>query len=105
MIIEKINNCQHNNFLYRLSMQIAPNGAVMRIDNTATVNTVCPQANPIVKGIAPIAACTVALGVYAIMQNSFSCLVSLVFINDIATPNILKIKAPITYETPYNPEV
>lgn len=60
----------------------------MRIDNTATVNTVCPQASPMVKGIAPIAACTVALGVYAIMQNSFSFLVSLVFIKDIATTRL-----------------
>lgn len=80
-------------------MQIAPNGAVMRIDNTAAVNTVCPQANPIVKGIVPIAACTVALGVYAIMQNSFSCRVSLVFIKDIATPDILNAKAPIINKT------
>ena len=44
-------------------MQIAPKGAVMRMDKTATVNTVCPQLNPIERGIAPIAACTVALGV------------------------------------------
>ena len=86
-------------------MQIAPNGAVIRIDNTATVNTVCPQANPIVKGIVPIAACTVALGVYDIMQNSFSCFVSLVFIKDIATPSILNTKAPIISKTANIPEV
>ncbi len=35
----------------------------MRMDKTATVNTVCPQFSHIVRGIAPIAACTVALGV------------------------------------------
>ena len=70
-----------------------------------TVSTVCPQANPIVNGIAPIAACTVAFGVYAIMQNSFSCLVSVVFIKDIATPSILKAKAPITSKTANMPAV
>ena len=87
------------NRLYRLSMQIAPKGAVIRIDKTATANTVCPHLNPIVRGIAPIAAWTVAFGVYAIMQNHFSCFVSPVLNNDIATPDILNINVPTTNRT------
>ena len=55
-----------NNFLYELSTHIAPNGAVSKIDTTATVKTISPQSNPIAIGIVPMAACTVALGVYAI---------------------------------------
>ncbi len=43
-------------FLYRLSIQIAPRGAVIRIETTATVNTMFPQSSPIAKGIVPIAA-------------------------------------------------
>ena len=54
-----------NNFLYKLSIHIAPNGAVISIDITATVRTNSPHTNPIDKGIVPIAACTVAFGVYA----------------------------------------
>ena len=61
--LKKVYSCSFRSFLYRLSMQIAPKGAVMRMDKTATVNTICPQFSPIVSGIAPIAACTVALGV------------------------------------------
>lgn len=61
---------------YKLSTQIAPKGAVIKIDKTATVNTVCPHASPIASGTAPMAACTVAFGVYASMQNIFSLLVS-----------------------------
>ena len=44
-------------------MQIAPKGAVIKIDNTATVSTILPQGKPIASGIVPIAACTVAFGV------------------------------------------
>ena len=50
-------------------MQIAPNGAVMRMDSTATVRTICPQGSPMESGSAPIAACTVAFGAYAAMQK------------------------------------
>ena len=44
-------------------MKMAPNGAVSKMDMTATVNTMLPHSNPIEKGIVPIAACTVAFGV------------------------------------------
>ena len=44
------------------SIPTAPSGAVMRMDNTATVSTKLPQGSPIAKGIPPIAACTVAFG-------------------------------------------
>ena len=53
-------------------MHKAPKGAVSRIATTATVNTISPHANPMARGIVPIAACTVALGVYAIAQNTLS---------------------------------
>ena len=86
-------------------MQTAPKGAVMRMDKTATVNTVCPQFNPIVSGIAPIAACTVAFGVQAIMQNHFSYFVSLVLISDIATPAILNTNEQATSRTARIPAV
>ena len=49
-------------FLYVRSMPMAPKGAVIRIAITATVKMVLPAATPAVSGIAPIAACTVALG-------------------------------------------
>lgn len=52
-----------------MSIKKAPRGAVTKIDKTATVNTIFPHGNPIESGIAPIAACTVAFGVYAIIQN------------------------------------
>ena len=52
-----------NNLPCRLSTQTAPNGAVIKIDKTATVNTTFPHSNPMDNGIAPIAACTVAFGV------------------------------------------
>ena len=42
------------------------------MDKTATVNTICPHSSPAVKGTEPIAAWTVALGQYAIMQNKRS---------------------------------
>ena len=43
-------------------MAKAPRGAVIRIDSTATVSTRLPQARPMLRGMGPIAACTVALG-------------------------------------------
>ena len=44
-------------------MHIAPNGAVIKIETTATVKTTLPQDSPIARGIVPMAACTVAFGV------------------------------------------
>ena len=52
-----------SSFLYELSTQIAPKGAVIKIDITATVRTISPQDSPITRGTVPSAACTVAFGV------------------------------------------
>lgn len=43
-------------------MKKAPSGAVISIESTATVRTIFPQESPIVRGIEPIAAWTVAFG-------------------------------------------
>lgn len=46
-------------------MRNAPKGAVIRIESTATVSTIFPQASPMDRGTPPMAAWTVALGIYA----------------------------------------
>lgn len=51
-----------SSFLYKQSIAKAPSGAVIRMESTATVSTISPQARPILSGIDPIAACTVAFG-------------------------------------------
>ena len=51
-----------NNLLYVLSINIAPNGAVIKIEITAPVKITVPQFSPSDKAIAPIDAWTVALG-------------------------------------------
>ena len=81
-----------NNFLYKCSIAKAPIGAVNTIDNTAMVNTRLPQLNPNANGIPPIAACTVAFGVYAIIVNILSFQFKLVLISEIPTPIILNNK-------------
>lgn len=43
-------------------MSHAPNGAVNRMEKTATDKIISPPGIPREKGIEPIAACTVALG-------------------------------------------
>ena len=45
-----------NNFLYVLSINIAPRGAVINIEITAPVKTIVPQFNPSDNAIAPIEA-------------------------------------------------
>ena len=70
-------------------MPNAPKGAVSKIAVTATVNIVLPHDKPIARGTPPIAACTVAFGVYAIMQNILSFIVSFVLIRHKNTPAIL----------------
>ena len=45
-----------------VSMPIAPSGALIRMDNTATESTISPQASPMLSGSEPMAACTVAFG-------------------------------------------
>lgn len=59
-------------------MANAPNGAVSTIARTATVSTRSPQVKPNASGIPPIAAWTVAFGVYASIVNSLSFLLRLV---------------------------
>ena len=39
-----------------VQLKNAPNGAVIKMDKTATVNTICPHSSPAVKGTEPIAA-------------------------------------------------
>ena len=43
-------------------MPIAPKGAVTSIDNTAIAKITSPDLTPNDRGIAPMAACTVAFG-------------------------------------------
>ena len=76
-------------------MANAPNGAVSTIARTATVSTRSPQVKPNASGIAPIAAWTVAFGVYASIVNSLSYLLRLVPNRHTNTPNILNTNAPI----------
>ena len=91
-----------NNFLYVCSIINAPNGAVIKMDKTATVNTICPHPSPAAKGTDPIAACTVAFGQYAIIQNNLSVLLNDVFNKQIDTFNKLGYKAKInTHTTSY----
>ena len=59
-------------FLYEISIKNAPSGAVINIDSTAIDSTNEPQDSPIARGIPPIAACTVALGMYANIVNNLS---------------------------------
>lgn len=82
-------------------MSNAPNGAVIRIASTAMVKMICLDANPIANGSGPMAACTVAFGVYATMQKSrsliFSCVLSRPM-NTLAIRNIIAPKIKITAE-------
>ena len=64
------------------------------MDKTATVNTICPHPSPAAKGTEPIAAWTVALGQYAIMQNKRSDFANDVFNKQINTPSILNKSTP-----------
>ena len=53
-------------------MANAPAGAVIIIASTAIASIRSPEATPAASGIPPTAACTVALGIYARMQNNLS---------------------------------
>ena len=75
---------------------MAPIGAVIMIDKTAIVRIKLPEGTPIVKGTAPIAACTVAFGIYDTEQKALSFLFKLVLIRERFTPIILKNKAAKT---------
>jgi hypothetical protein len=50
----------------------APKGEVNNIDKTAMARISSPEATPAARGIEPIVACTVALGMNETTQNSFS---------------------------------
>ena len=67
-----------SSFLYEVSMRSAPVGAVINIAHTATVSTVSPQLSPIARGTAPMAAWTVALGMYEKAEKIRSFLLSIV---------------------------
>lgn len=72
---------------------------MIKIESTATVNTIFPHANPRDRGTAPIAACTVAFGVYATMQKNRSFFDKFVFDTEIATPIIRNCNARIITQT------
>ena len=82
-----------NNFLLSESINIAPSGAVINIDTTAAVRTNVPQLKPSLNAIAPIEACTVALGKYEMTINIFSFQVNFVAITQHITPKLLNISA------------
>ena len=86
-------------------MPIAPRGAVIRIASTATESTIFPQGRPRDIGTEPIAACTVAFGIYAVTQKSYSLRVSFVPRRHIHTPTALKISAPKIRSTAATPAV
>lgn len=64
-----------------------------------------PQGRPRDIGTEPIAACTVAFGIYAVTQKSFSLRVSFVPRRHIHTPTALKISAPKIRSTAATPAV
>ena len=66
---------------------------MIKIPTTATESTIGPQVNPKDRGIEPIAACTVAFGRYAMMQNKRSFTVSCVPKRQIETPIALNTSA------------
>lgn len=59
-------------FLYVTSISSAPTGAVNIMEITAAVSIILPQGRPSESAIAPIEACTVALGRYESTIKSFS---------------------------------
>ena len=83
-----------SSFRLETSVRNAPRGAVKRMAATAAVRTIFPQDSPMESGTEPMAACTVAFGVYAIMQKSRSFFVSLVPARLKNTPAIRKSRAP-----------
>ena len=58
-------------FLYVASISSAPTGAVNIMEITAAVSIILPQGRPSESAIAPIEACTVALGRYESTIKSF----------------------------------
>lgn len=63
---------------------------------------ISPFFAPIASGIVHIAACTVALGIYDTMQNSFSSLFKFELYSDISTPIPLPIRPNIIIHPPNN---
>ena len=78
-----------NSLELKLSIRIAPIGAVINIDITDTVNIILPHESPKDNAIPPMDAWTVALGIYAKIVNNLSLNVSLVLIKHNKTPNVL----------------
>lgn len=79
-------------FLTKESIKKAPIGAVINMASTNTVSIISPAGKPNDSGTEPTAACTVAFGKYAIIQNYFSFNVNLVLDRERKTP-IMRIAA------------
>ena len=75
-------------------MKVAPIGAVRIIAKTATLKMMLPASTPAAKGIDPMAAWTVAFGVYAIAEKMRSFVFRFVPETAKKTATILKNKAP-----------
>ena len=76
-----------------LSINIEPIGAVMTIAKTAMDRIKCPDGIPSARGMVPMAACTVAFGIYENPTKSFSFHVNLVLMSAMNTPHNLNPKA------------
>ena len=63
LLSRRIRIYRDKHFEYNISIKKAPIGAVKRMETTATVRMISPDDKPIERGMAPIAACTVAFGV------------------------------------------
>ncbi len=61
-----------NNLGAKVFIPIIPKGAVNNIARTAIARIIEPESTPAASGTPPIAACAVALGIYATAQNSLS---------------------------------
>ena len=71
--------------------------------STAIASIVSPAATPAATGIAPIAACTVAFGMYAAMQNTFSFRLRSVLLRESRTPRLLTISPTMITASPRRP--
>ena len=103
--IAGIMGAKHTPHLIPMCHPIAPDGINLEltldecrpsVEITATVSTRLPQGNPMERGMVPMAACTVAFGVYAIMQNNRSLPFSGVASRDRKTPAMRNTNAAAT---------
>ena len=73
------------------------------MENTDIDNISFPCSTPSVSGIAPIVACTVALGMFATRQKNFSFVLNWDLNREIATPKSLKVSPKIIMNNAINP--